>query len=247
MAPLSVAPCHAAPSSQAARYSSLTAFALQGEDDTACSYQTVNLLSAVCSATPVSLPLYTQSTGQAAFPPELAALIEKTEPPVLPLLCNGALEYELRGVRCRHTAEWRPEEPVGGGDLHSSVLRGNNCDVIVRSGPETGYKQELLLTGPSAVEGLDNGSLGPRLAVAVARWQGEFPGVSASEAADGSGWTLDWPAEIAPGHEAHFGMVLEEFLDHVDAGAWPAGLIGAIQTRYTLLAHAHALGESSKL
>ena len=40
-------------------------------------------------------------------------------------------------------------------------------------------------------------------------------------------------------------QVLEEFLDHVTRGKWPAQLCDAISMRYTLLAHAHTLGEKN--
>ena len=36
----------------------------------------------------------------------------------------------------------------------------------------------------------------------------------------------------------HFAMVLESFLDYLDAGQWPRWLIPAIRMRYSLLARA---------
>jgi hypothetical protein len=46
-------------------------------------------------------------------------------------------------VRCRHSAEWRPRELEGGGDLHSATLRGRLCEVRVGCDPETGYKTQM--------------------------------------------------------------------------------------------------------
>ena len=46
------------------------------------------------------------------------------------------------------------------------------------------------------------------------------------------------PATLHTPHEAHFAMVLDDFLDLLDAGEWPAALAARIRARYTALARA---------
>ena len=214
----------------------------------------VKLSSAQTSDTEVPLSLFADNTGASEFPGWAAAMLRPSDPEgsgplwaggedeaVLPLAANGVLEYSLRGVSVRHTAEWRPREPVGGGDLHSSTLRGTVCEVTVGCGPETNYKQELALRPlPEHVE-----SFGAALEAAVERWQAKFEGVGAQAVADGS-WILTIPTAISPSHEEHFAMVMEEFLDYIGGDGWPSSLTAAIRMRYTLLANAHALGEQSR-
>ena len=192
------------------------------------------LTSAATTDTEVPIELFCDSTGLAAFPEFLEGLLRESElegsgplwaggggVTVLPLAANGALEYKLRGVSVRHTAEWRPREPAGGGDLHSATLRGMGCEVTVRCDDSTGYKQELLLT-PASTDGPAVDAFGASVVAAIARWNNlpQFKGVSASHVPEKGGWVIDVPAEIAPTHEEHFALAMEEFLDHITIG-WP--------------------------
>ncbi|MCK5362435.1 MAG: oxidoreductase, partial [Gammaproteobacteria bacterium] len=42
-------------------------------------------------------------------------------------------------------------------------------------------------------------------------------------------------------HESHFAMVLENFLDYLDAGRWPQWLSPGIRLRYEIIARAREL------
>lgn len=234
------------------------------------------LLAASTYDTEVPLALFSDSTGMEAFPELLSGLLRESDPEgsgplwaggggetVLPLAANGKLHYKLRGVSVLHTAEWRPREPEGGGDLHTATLRGSVCEIAMRADEETGYKPELLLR-PTATTEEGRAMFGEALQAAVARWSAspQFRGVSASwrdqnATSAAGGWVIDVPKEICPTHEEHFALVMEEFLDHIDdgggggasgegRGGWPANLTAAIRMRYTLLAHAHELGERAK-
>jgi hypothetical protein len=96
----------------------------------------VELHAARTYETEVQLSLFQDSTGEAHFPESLRTVLRPSAPEgdgplwagggaqkVLALAANGVLDYSLRGVRCRHSAEWRPREPPGGGDLHSATIR----------------------------------------------------------------------------------------------------------------------------
>ena len=73
-------------------------------------------------------------------------------------------------------------------------------------------------------------------------WCEEFPGLELAPSA--LGYEIQIPPAIRSGHEAHFAMVLERFLDYLDAGRWPDALTAGIRTRYELLARAHELAVS---
>jgi predicted dehydrogenase len=210
------------------------------ESDTPYDYaRDVRLLRARRWNTQISLDLYQRSTGQPEFDARLEPNIIEG---VLHYGCNGAIDYRLRGVSVRQTAEWRPVEPEHGGDLHHTVIRGTRTDVVVRQGPETGFQAEIHLRVNAAT---DAPSLHALIKARIRQWQEEFPGLAVR--ASDLGLQLMVPDSIHTPHEAHFAMVLETFLDYLDAGRWPRELSAAIGTRYTLLANAHQLARKDEL
>jgi hypothetical protein len=87
--------------------------------------------------------------------------------------------------------------------------------------------------------------LEPILQRLLAQWQERFPGLACTPVAGGIRLLL--PSALDQGHESHFALVLNAFLDHLDRGVWPEALRARIRMRYTLLAHARdlALREST--
>jgi hypothetical protein len=134
-------------------------------------------------------------------------------------------------LRVRQKAEWGAREPEGGGDVVGARLRGSGATVRVVQGPETGYRSELHLEDPGS------GGLEDRIRAALDAWRQDFP--SLDLATSDIGFQLLIPDTLRIGHEAQFPMVLDNFLDLVEAGVWPAHLAGRIRSRYTLLARAH--------
>ena len=151
---------------------------------------------------------------------------------MLALACNGEIRYRLRGVTVRQRAEWGQREPEGGGDAHHATLRGTDATVVARRGPETGFRPELHIAprdaGPSFDALLDE---------ALSAWSRQLPGLSRRPSSLGQEIVI--PAALHTPHEAHFAIVLDRFLDHVESAAWPADLAARIRSRYTLLARAH--------
>ena len=85
----------------------------------------------------------------------------------------------------------------------------------------------------------------PRLGAAMRRVEA-FPGLT-REPSD-IGVRLILPQSLRSTHESHFGMVLNDFLDLLEAGTWSASLAAQIRARYTLIATAKsraALGRQS--
>lgn len=185
-------------------------------------------------STAVPLVAFTLSTGLAEFPAAVADRIsDRGSGPVLALACNGRIDYRLRGISVRQQTVWRIRPPAGGSDLHSFTARGTNCTVVVDQGPETGGRSQVRL-GPAGA-----GRWAARLARNLERWQDEFPGLAA-ETTD-HGHRLIIPPTLETPHEATFGLVLEDFLDRVEAGGWSSPLAATIRSRYTLLATAQRM------
>jgi hypothetical protein len=192
----------------------------------------VILESARCWTTPVPLELFCDSTGMRTYPESLQSSVHDG---VLHYACNGEIRYRLRGIRVRQMAEWRQREPEGTGDLHRLTIRGSRCHVLVRQGEETEYRATLHL---APVAGCN---LEPALRAAVAQWQERFPGLACEPSP--FGWRLLPPAALDQGHESHFPLVLNTFLDHLEHDSWPEALRARLRLRYTLLAHARDLAQ----
>lgn len=199
-------------------------------DDSACNYaKDIVLQSARRWTTAVPPELFKESTGLDEYPDSLRPFIENG---VLQYACNGEIHYRLRGISVKQTAQWRQREPAGAGDMHHVVIRGENCNVLVQQGPQTAYQAQVHL------QPVADFALGTALASAVDDWQKRFPGLS--YAPSDSGFRLIAPAGLDRGHESHFPLVLDEFLDCVDKG-WPPAAMERIRARYTLLADAREL------
>ena len=183
--------------------------------------------------TPVPLDLFRASTGLDDFPATLAGRVEDE---VLALACNGEIRYRLRGVPVRQKAEWGQREPDGGGDAYRATVRGTQAVIVTVRGPETGFRPELHI----APRRPGRGGFDARLDETLATWARDFPGLS--RRTSGHGHEIVIPAGLLTPHEAHFPMVLDEFLDVLDANEWPTALAARIRARYTLLAKAHEAG-----
>jgi hypothetical protein len=190
----------------------------------------VELLGAERWATPVDLALYRESTGATEFPSELAQAVKND---VLQLACNGRIDYRLRDIWVRQSAEWGPREAAGGGDIHHFVARGSKAELRVRHGAETAYRSELHLglndaTGSAAA-----------LETVLTVWRREFPGLDLVPSDLGHRFIL--PTAMQPSHEAQFPIVLDEYLDQLESGQWRGEQAARIAMRYQLLAQAREI------
>ncbi len=191
--------------------------------------QDVEILDAARWNLSVPLALFQESTGETRFPEYLDGAVADGH---LDLACNGRIDYRLCGVWVRQYCEWGLREAVGGGDIHGFTARGELAELTIQTGPETGFQPRMHL----ALHG------GRNIDAAVKQWRAEFPGLDAT--ATEGGYRLSLPAGVEIGHEAQFPLMLDQFLDLVEAGAWSPELAARIRTRYTLLARARdrALG-----
>ena len=183
-------------------------------------------------STPVTRDLFRASTGLDEFP---ASLQSRVDAGVLDLSCNGEIRYRLRGTAVRQRAEWGRREPDGGGDAVYATIRGTEARVVARRGPETGFRSELHVAPRRP-----GGRFDAHLDRACSHWAGELPGLAHRPSPLGREIVV--PPTLHTPHEAHFAMVLDQFLDHLESGSWPATLAARIRARYTLLARAHAHG-----
>jgi hypothetical protein len=185
------------------------------------------LVNASRWTTAVPLATFSENTGASQFP---ANLKDDLEDGVLQLACNGEINYRLMGFAVRQKAEWALKTADNGGDCHFLAARGRYCDLILRQDQSTGFQSDMRLRPNAAFDLLSV------LQQKVAAWQADFPGLSIEPVEDGVRLLI--PDTIKIGHEAHFPLLLDHYLDRLEHGHFPDALAGNIRARYTLLAHA---------
>ncbi len=195
----------------------------------------VQLQSARQWSTDVPLDKFSRITGLDSFP---AALRGDVTDDVLAYLCNAGLTYRLRGIPVEIESVWALDLPEGGGDTHLSVLRGSKAQISVELGPETDFVSTLTVHPTRSDD-----TFAAALEHAIEDLNGEYPGLGV--AADGDAYRVVIPDALRTTHEEHFAAVLDEYLDYLDAGTWPANLGPDIVTKYTLLARARALSHET--
>lgn len=190
-------------------------------DDTAAFERDFVIDAAKRWSTEVPLTLFAESTGSDNFPESLS---DRIADGVLQLACNGQIDYRLKGVRMRQRAEWGQREPVGGGDVHTAIVRGTGCEIVVRDGA-------MHLSGDASLEA--------RISDALTGWRETFPGLAIKRS--DIGFELTIPPDLRVSHEAQFPIVLDRFLDRIDTADWPEHRARRIRNRYTLIAKARDL------
>jgi hypothetical protein len=179
----------------------------------------------------ITKPQYEKVTGAADFPDYLKAKLN--DEGVLPYYCNGDAVYTVKGVHAKLAVTWNFEAPEGTGDTHYSLVRGSRAHVIIRQGAEENYQPKLYV---EPAPGADVGELERSLHAAIDKLQSEYPGLSLKS--DRRGWQVVIPAEQLIGHEAHFRLVTEQYLNYLAKGRLPQWEIDFMKAKYFITTQA---------
>jgi predicted dehydrogenase len=193
--------------------------------------ETPTLRSARGWSTRVPLEVFARISAARAVPPELRSAVDGD---ALRVFCNADLTYALAGVTARAATRWEIATPPGGGDTSRVVLRGRAAVIRVEQRAETGFRRRVTVEARGDAAGTARA-----LARALAAARAEWPGVTTRPLRPGV-LEIMIPPGLDPGHEAQFAQLLDELLDWIDAGHWPAALAGQTLAKYTLLAEAAA-------
>jgi hypothetical protein len=185
----------------------------------------VEILDAERWTTAVPLQLFQESTGEPVFPDYLAAAVNGD---VLNLACNGRIDYRLRGIPVRQHCDWGLREPEGGTDVHAFTARGENAELTIRIGPETGFKSEITLRMRNEAG----------LSSALKQWRGVTPGLEARKSGDG--YLLIMPPRASGRHEAQFTKAYSSIERNAASASWDE-LSSMIETSKAQVADIEAL------
>jgi predicted dehydrogenase len=152
---------------------------------------------------------------------------------VLPYYSNGEMVFEMKDIYMKLAVSWNFQAQQGGGDTHHSLFRGSKSNVIIRQGKEENYRPELYV---EPVPGASGVLLAVSLKRAVAGLQSKYPGLGLKRLANS--WQVIIPDEHRDGHEAHFRIVTEKFLQYLEQGKLPEWEVSNMIAKYYITTRA---------
>jgi hypothetical protein len=185
----------------------------------------------------MTLDQFKAITKLSAFPDYLKKDVSSDN--VLKVYSNGEINYQLRGVHAKVSVIWAYAAPAGAGDTHYSIMRGTRANLIIRQGAEQQYKPTLYIEGVAGTTNLE--AAVKQVLPAIQR---EFPGVDIK--ADGKGFVVTVPEKYNEGHEAHFGRVMQNYLNYLKAGKLPAWEVPNMIAKYYTTTHGLELAKKNQ-
>lgn len=174
----------------------------------------IQMLKARRWPTMITREQYARITRLEDFPPYLKDDLNAEG--VLPCYANGEMLYAIKGVSTKIAVVWNFEAPEGAGDTHFSIMKGTQCDLVIRQGKEQNYRPELYV---EPVGGMNDAVFAKTLVAAVDNLAAMYPGVKLQRQ-EGS-WLVSIPDKYRVGHEPHFGEVANRYMQYLQDGKLP--------------------------
>jgi len=183
----------------------------------------VELINAKRTTTEITLSEFKAITKLDAFPEYLKENVMNDT--ILRIYSNGEINYKLKNVHAKVSVIWNYKAPEGAGDTHYSIMRGTKSNLIIRQGAEQQYKPALYIE-PLTRDAQFETTLMEKLKEV----QTKYPGVELKKLE--TGWEVIVPDTYKEGHEAHFGRVMEKFLEYLSNHNIPDWEVPNMLTKY---------------
>lgn len=166
---------------------------------------------------------YSSITGSNSYPDYLKPYIVKDS--ILQTHGNGEMNYSVKGVPVKIIVRWdyKAEE---GGDSHHAILKGTKATLEIRQGREESFKPVLYIV-PT---GMKDSEAEVAVNDAIKTIAGKYPGVTTEK--QGKEWKVVIPSSYDVGHEAHFGQVMERFLQYLKERNMPGWEVPNMIAKY---------------
>jgi predicted dehydrogenase len=142
---------------------------------------------------------------------------------LLHIYCNGEINYTIKGIHAKTSVIWNFKAPEGTGDTHYSIMKGTKANLVIRQGAEENYKPTLYIETVETTKDIE-------VENHFISIQSKYPGVQLKK--NNKGWEVIIPEKYKEGHEAHFGRVMEKFLEYYKNKNMPAWEIPNMITKY---------------
>lgn len=182
----------------------------------------VNMIAARRWPTVLSKEEFTGVTGLTDYPEYLSKDIKNGK---LNVYANGEMIYRLKGKWAKVSVEWKYKAPEGGGDTHFSIMRGTNCDLVIRQTASEKFVPTLYIE--NIKEPVD--AFAEKLKSVLASLPYENMEVVN---VGGKVLRINIPDKYRVGHEEHFAQVTEKFLGFLKAGSLPEWEVPGMLTKY---------------
>jgi predicted dehydrogenase len=169
--------------------------------------------------TPMTLSQFSLITGAKTFPDFLKKDLKNDT--TLNVYANGEINYSLRGVHTKLRALWNYSASEGG-DTHYSVIRGTKANVEIRQGKEEKFIPQLYIKPTNLNEN--------ELHKAFEAIKSKYAGINLKKIENE--WKVEIPDSYRTGHEAHFGEVMERFLDYKSKNKMPEWEVPNMLVKY---------------
>ena len=140
---------------------------------------------------------------------------------VLQIYCNGEASYTIKGIHAKTAVRWNYKAPEGTGDTHYSIMRGTKANLVIRQGLDEQFQPALYIEPVEKVLDVPG---------SFKTIQAKYPGVDLKKSING--WQVIIPEKYKEGHEAHFGRVMEKFLDYLKNKNLPAWEVPNMLAKY---------------
>lgn len=176
-------------------------------------------LKASHNPTVITPEQFTKSTECPAFPDFLAGAVRGGN---LEVMCNGAIDFKMDGIKVGVDVRWDYVAPEGGGDLFAQVIKGRKATLRILQEKSTGFKRVLY------VETKDAGAA----EAAFARLQNKMPYVSFEQESPGR-YKMKVDTKKVPSDLFGSACVLSNFLRYLDDPAsFPSWEVPNTLTKY---------------
>lgn len=182
----------------------------------------ITMISARRWPTLISSEEFRGVTGYDSFPDYLQKDVKEGK---LNVFANGEMVYKIKGIYAKVSVEWHFMPPQGGGDTHYSVMRGTNCDLIIRQGADEKFLPTLY------IENIKGSASDFRKKLESAVSNLPYDSIAVDDNGKGS-LKLNIPAKYRVSHEEHFGQVTAKYLEYLQNGNMPEWEVPGMITKY---------------
>src|SRR6185295_13749530 len=186
--------------------------------------------------TQMTLSQFKTITGLQGFPDYLKGNVSQDS--ILNVSCNGEVNYQLKGVHAKTAVIWAYQAPEGGGDSHQSTMRGTKASLVIRQTSNEQFKSTLFVEPIVNDAGFEHA-----LNNALNTIQGKYSGVEVKKT--DKGFEVVIPEKYKEGHEAHFGRVMQNFLDYFNGKTMPSWEVPNMIAKYYTTTRALDLAKES--
>lgn len=183
----------------------------------------IQLTSAKSWTTPISKLQFSELTKMSEAPAYLKKYTDDKNQ--INVMCNGEINYTLKGVHAKVSVIWNYKAPDGTGDTHYSIMRGTRANLIIRQGAEQNFKPTLYIESADHSEAYEKA-----VQAVVEKINAQYKGVALKK--NEKGWEIIIPEVFKEGHESHFARVTEKYLDYLSKKQLPVWEVPNMLAKY---------------